>query len=314
MKIVLLDSQTVNPGDLSWEPLEQLGDLEIYPRSSGQQAIARCQGAEAVVTNKVVFDEAVLAQLPDLKYIGVSATGINVVDTEAAARRGIVVTNVPAYSTDSVAQMAFALLLELTSRVSQFNDDVRQRWPKSPDFAYYDVPPTELAGLVMGIVGFGRIGQAVAAIAKAMGMTVIVTNRSEIRDQGVRQVELEELLRQADVVSLHCPQTEQTAGMINAERIQLMKPSAILLNLGRGGLIDEQAVADALNQGRLAGAGVDVLSTEPPAADNPMLSAKNCVITPHVAWATTAARKRLLDTVTANIKAFQDGSPINVVN
>ena len=316
MRVVVLDGYTMNPGDLDWEPLHSLGDCKIFERTPSAQVVERARDAAILVTNKVVLGETELNVLPELRYIGVSATGVNVVDLEAARQRGIVVTNVPAYSTASVAQQAFALLLELTRAAGRHAELVRAgRWVASPDFAFWDSPQVELAGLTLGLVGFGAIGQAVARIAQAFGMCVLVHTRTPQPQQwpDVTFLPLDDLFQQADVVSLHCPLTDDTAQLVNGRRLSLMKPSAFLINTGRGPLVDEAALASALSEGTLAGAGLDVLSQEPPHADNPLLSAPRCLITPHLAWATSAARQRLLDTVVANIAAFLAGSPQNRV-
>lgn len=317
MKIVVLDGYTLNPGDLNWQPLLDLGTGQIYERTPPTETVTRAKGAEIVLTNKVVFDREVIAQLPDLRYIGILATGINVVDVAAAKERGIIVTNVPAYSTASVVQLTFALLLELTHQVGHHAGSVRGGgWVKSKDFAYWDFPLIELAGLTMGLVGFGAIAQGVARAAQAFGMNVIATRRGDRPPEvpGVEMVDMETLFRRSDVLSVHCPLTPETKGLVNAERLALMKKRAYVLNTSRGPVINEADLADALNAERIAGAGLDVLSTEPPAADNALLSAKHCLITPHVAWASRAARTRLLGVVVANIKAFQDGQPQNVVS
>jgi glycerate dehydrogenase len=317
MKIVVLDGHTLNPGDLSWDDLRSLGECVIHERTSPEATLARAADAAILLTNKVVLDAAALARLPRLRYIGVLATGYNVVDVEAARDRGIVVTNVPAYSTASVAQLTFALLLELTHHVGHHARTVRDgRWSESPDFSYADTPLLELEGLTLGIVGFGRIGTAVAEIAAAFGMSVLVHTRSRPRATPVslRFVELEPLFRFSDVVSLHCPLAPRTRHLVNAERLAWMKPTAFLLNTGRGPLVDEDALAAALNEGRLAGAGLDVLSTEPPPSTNPLLRAKHCLITPHFGWATGAARRRLMQTTVDNVRAFLEGKPRNVVN
>ncbi len=319
MKLVVLDGYTLNPGDLNWSPLLDLGDpAEIYERTAVQDTVARAADAEIVLTNKVVLDRATLAQLPALRYVGVLATGVNVVDLEAARAQGITVTNVPAYSTASVVQLTFALLLELTQRVGHHASSVRQgHWVTSKDFAYWDFPLVELAGRTLGLVGFGAIAQGVARVAQALGMRVLASRRSgsaATEVPGVEIVDLDTLFRESDVLSVHCPLTPETRGLVNAARLATMKPTAYVLNTSRGPVVNEADLADALNTDRLAGAGVDVLSTEPPAADNPLLTAKNCLITPHIAWATRAARGRLLATVVANIRAFLDGHPQNVVS
>lgn len=314
IKIVVLDGFAVNPGDVSWAPLEALGECKIFDRTQPGERTARAADADAILTNKVVIDRTLLAQLPKLKYVGVLATGYNVVDLAAAREYGVTVTNIPAYGTPSVAQHTFALLLELTQHTALHSDAVRAGdWCRSADFCFTKTPLVELAGLTLGIVGFGGIGKAVATIARAFGMNVIVNSRTPFENEATPWVPLETLLQKSDVVSLHCPLTPQTQNLINAERLALMKPAAFLLNTGRGPLLDEAAVADALNRGALAGAGLDVLSTEPPSPGNPLLSARNCLITPHIAWATRAARTRLLDTAVANLAAFLNGAPVNRV-
>lgn len=318
MKLVVLDGYTLNPGDLNWSPLLDLGEHpEIYERTAAYDTVSRAAEAEILLTNKVLLDRETLAQLPKLRYVGILATGINVIDLEAARERGIVVTNVPAYSTASVVQLAFALLLELTQRVGHHANSVRQgNWAKSKDFAYWDFPLVELDGLTLGLVGFGAIAQGVARVAQAFGMKVIATRRGEKPPEvpGVRIVDLDEVFRESDVLSVHCPLTPETKGLVNAARLGLMKPTAYVLNTSRGPVVNEADLAEALNTGKIAGAGLDVLSTEPPAVDNPLLTAKNCFITPHIAWATKAARSRLLATVVSNIRAFLDGHPQNVVS
>ncbi len=317
MNIVVIDGHTLNPGDLSWEPLQALGDCTFYPRTPADLVIPRCAQADVVLTNKVVFSEEIIAALPRLKYIGVTATGYNIVDVEAARRRGIVVTNVPTYATSSVAQMVFAHLFNLTLHVGEHALGVRDgRWCRSPDFCYWDFPICDVSELVMGIVGLGRIGQATAAAAMAFGMKVLATDPvpPQPLPAGIELVGLEELLRRSDVVSLHCPLTPQNQRLINADRLALMKPTALLINTSRGGLIDEQALAAALRAGKIAGAGLDVLSVEPPPPDNPLLNAPNCYITPHIAWATKQARQRLLAAVIANLEAYLAGQPQNVVS
>ena len=317
MKIVVLDGYTLNPGDLSWDGLLALGECALYERTPPELVVERARGAEAVLTNKVVVGRAEMEQLPDLRYIGVLATGYNIVDVEAARERGIPVTNVPEYSTRSVAQMTFAHILELALRVGHHARTVREgRWTASADFSYADYPLIELAGKTIGLIGIGRIGRATAALALAFGMRVLANSPRTPADlpPGIRMVELDTLLRESDVVSLHCPLTPQNQGLINRERLALMKPTAFLINTSRGPLIVAQDLADALNADRLAGAGLDVLSVEPPPADNPLLQAKNCYITPHIAWATGAARVRLMDTVVENLQAFINGKAQNVVN
>lgn len=317
MKLVVLDSYTLNPGDLSWEPLEKLVACDFHDRCDGNQVVPRSREAEMLLTNKVSITGEHIAALSRLRYIGVTATGYNIVDVAAARERKIVVTNVPAYGTRSVAQATFGLLLELTNHAGHHAQTVRGgSWSKCPDFCYWDYPLVELDGLTLGIVGFGRIGAAVAELAAAFGMKVLVHSRTPPKNlpPRARSVDLETLFRESDVVSLHCPLTAETDRMVNAKRFALMKPGAFLLNTSRGQLIDEQALADALNSGRIAGAGLDVLSMEPPPADNPLLAAKNCIITPHQAWATRAARTRLIDVAVANVRAFLAGTPQNVVS
>ena len=317
MNIVVLDGHTLNPCDLNWAGLQALGDCQIYDCTSAAELPARAADAEVLITNKTPLNRETIEQLPKLKYIGVTATGFNVVEVAAAKARGIPVTNVPAYGTRSVAQTVFALLLELTQHAGHHSRTVHDgRWAASPDWCYWDFPLVELDGLTFGIVGYGRIGQAVGRLAEAFGMKVLATTRTGAVPPGanVGVVDLPTLLRTADVVSLHCPLTPETKGLINAERLALMKPSAFLLNTSRGPLIDDAALARVLNSGQIAGAALDVLSVEPPPADNPLLAAKNCVITPHIAWATKAARARLLDMTVANLRAFLAGTPQNVVN
>lgn len=316
MKIVVLDGYTANPGDLDWAPLAAMGELAVYERTPAALTLERAADARVVLTNKVLLGAAEMAALPELRYIGVLATGYNVVDVAAARERGIVVTNVPAYSTPSVAQHVFALLLELTRGVGRHADLVRGgRWGASPDFAFWDTPQVELAGLTFGIVGFGAIGQAVARVAQAFGMRLLVQTRTpdSAKWPGVSFVALDELFTQADVVSLHCPLTEETRHLVNAARLATMKPTAYLLNTGRGPLVDEAALVAALHAGQIAGAGLDVLAQEPPPVDNPLLTAPNCVITPHLAWATKAARQRLLNVAIDNVRAFAEGKPQNRV-
>jgi glycerate dehydrogenase len=316
LKIVVLDGYTLNPGDLSWDGLRELGECAIHDRTGPDLVLERSQGAGVLLTNKTVLDGETIKALPDLRYIGVLATGYNVLDLEAARECGVTVTNVPAYSTRSVVQMTFALLLEMAHHVGEHSRVVRNgQWCTSEDFSFWNYPLVELEGLVMGIVGFGNIGKAVADIARTFGMSVLVNTRhpdpSSFPD--TRFVDLEVLFSQSDVVSIHCPLTAETEGLVNASRLHLMKETAYLINTSRGPVVDERALAEALNEGEIAGAAVDVLSTEPPRADNPLLSARNCVITPHIAWATQAARGRLMKTVVDNLRAFMDGNPRNVV-
>ena len=316
MKIVVLDGYTLNPGDLSWNELKSLGECEIYDRSPPDDVVPRAGDAEIVLTNKTVLTRDQIQNLPRLKYIGVLATGYNIVDVAAARERNVPVTNVPSYGTRSVAQHTFALLLELTQHVGHHARTVRDGcWTKSPDFCYWDHPLVELHNLTLGIVGFGRIGTAVGEIASAFGMKVLASRATRHSSpSAIHFVDLETLFRQSDVVSLHCPLTPQTRNLVNPERLATMKPTAFLLNTSRGPLIDEPALAEALNSGRIAGAAVDVLSVEPPTADNPLLRAKNCLITPHIAWATRAARSRLMQIAVANVREFLNGRLQNVVN
>ncbi|HWW02273.1 MAG TPA: D-2-hydroxyacid dehydrogenase [Candidatus Acidoferrum sp.] len=316
MKIIVLDGYTLNPGDLSWDELKSLGTCEVYDRLEPGEIVRFASKSEIVLTNKTELTREHLRQLPRLKYIGVLATGTNIVDLGAARELGIPVTNVPTYSTRSVAQTALALLLELTHNVGHHSHTVREgRWTRRRDFCYWDRPLIELDGLTMGIVGFGRIGGAVGELAAALGMRVLVCRPgARSLPPFARQVGLETLFRESDVVSLHCPLTPETRNLVNTERLAWMKSTAFLLNTSRGQLVDEPALAAALNSGRLAGAGLDVLSVEPPPEDNPLLSAKNCFITPHLAWATRAARSRLMQTAVANVRAFLEGKPQNVVN
>jgi glycerate dehydrogenase len=317
MKIVILDGYTADPGDLSWDEFAKLGKLTVFDRTAKEQMVARLQGAAIALTNKAVLNRDVIAALPDLRYIGVTATGYNVVDIAAARERGIVVCNVPEYSTPDVAQAVFALLLELANHTGHHAETVRAgKWSRSKDFCYWDYPLVGLSGLTLGIIGFGRIGRAVARIGQAFGMKILAMQRNgsaKVESDGVRYVELDALLRESDVVSLNCRLTPETTGMVNAQFLSKMKRTAFLINTARGCLVDEVALADALNNGRIAGAGLDVLSAEPPSPDNPLLDAKNCIITPHHAWATKAARVRLLQVSAENIRAWLDRKPQNVV-
>jgi glycerate dehydrogenase len=318
MKIVILDGHTANPGDLSWDEFAQFGKVEVFERTGAEEIVGRLQGAAIAVTNKAVINRQAMLALPDLRYIGVTATGYNIVDIAAARERGIVVTNVPEYSTPDVAQAVFALLLELTNHTGHHADTVRAgKWSQSRDFAYWDFPLISLTGLTLGIIGYGRIGRAVGRIGEAFGMKILANRRSSstgAREEGVHYVEMETLLRESDVVSLHCPLTPENQRMVNASFLGKMKPTAFLINTARGGLVDEPALAHALNNGRIAGVGLDVLSIEPPPADNPLLSAKNCIVTPHIAWATKTARTRLLQITAENLRAWLSGAPKNVVS
>lgn len=316
MNIAVLDGYPLNPGDLSWDALRALGHCTIHDRTAPDQTLACAAGNEIVLTNKVVLSARHLEQLPKLQYVGVLATGTNVIDLNAAAERGIVVTNVPDYSTASVAQLTFALLFELASHVGAHSEGVHAgKWSRARDFSYTDFPLIELEGLTLGIVGYGRIGQRVAAIASALGMQVMIHTRTKPQGvpHGSQVVDLDTAFREADVVTLHCPLTEATQELVNAERLATMKSSAFLINTGRGPLVDEAALTEALNSGTIAGAAVDVLSSEPPPKDNPVLRAQNCIITPHIGWATAAARRRLMGIVVANVQAFLNGELRNVV-
>lgn len=318
MKIVVLDGYTLNPGDLSWDALKQLGNVTVYDRTRYDQIVSRCQDAEGVLTNKTPLDAATLNQLPRLKYVGVLATGYNIVDVAVCKQKGVVVSNVPGYGTTAVAQFVFALLLELCLHVQKHSDEVFDgKWSRSVDFCFWDYPLIELTGKTLGIIGFGTIGQKVADIAAAFDMQVIAHSRRQT-DQSHRKnfkwVELDELLKQSDVVSIHCPLTPETQGLINAENLRKMKPSAFLINTSRGPIVNDVDLTDALNNNLIAGAGIDVLSKEPPLADNPIFKAKNCIITPHIAWAAKEARARLMNIVINNLKAFTAGRPENVIN
>lgn len=317
MNIVILDAYTANPGDLSWGSLKELGEVTVYERTRREEIAGRAADADIVLTNKVVMDREMMALLPRLKYIGVLATGYNVVDIEAARERDIIVTNVPAYSTESVAQTVFAHLLTVTNRTEHYAQQNRLgRWAENRDFCYWDTELTELAGKTMGIVGLGHIGRRVAEIAFAFGMQVkaMTSKKAEELPAGIQKAELQSLLASADVVSLHCPLTEGTKHLIHRETLRLMKPSTILINTGRGPLVDDEALAEALNEGRLRAYCADVVTEEPPKADHPLLHAPNAFITPHIAWATVEARKRLLQTAIGNVEAFVNGHPVNVVS
>ncbi|HAH24585.1 MAG TPA: glycerate dehydrogenase [Prolixibacteraceae bacterium] len=316
MEIVVLDGFALNPGDLSWEGLELLGECKVYDRTRPADVLSRIKSASVVITNKVVLDERLIEQLPALRYIGVTATGYNVVDVKAASRKGIVVTNIPAYSTDSVAQLVFSHILNVANRVELHANSVKSgQWTYSPDFAYWKSPQMELAGKTLGIIGFGRIGRKVAQIGLAFGMRVIFHNRSKVSDAPleVSQFPLEEVFAQSDVISLNCPLSDENSGFVNQPLLLTMKPSAILINTGRGGLVNEADLAAALNAGTIAATGLDVLSTEPPQPDNPLLTANNCYITPHIAWATLEARHRLMNITVENLKCFISGKAQNVV-
>jgi len=314
--LVILDAYATNPGDLSWEPIEALADCTIYDRIDPSDVLARVTNADAVMLNKGILNAETISRASRLKYVGILATGCNTIDLAAAKERGIVVSNVPGYSTASVAQHTFALLLELTNQVSLHSDDARGGgWAKNPDYCYLLTPQIELEGLVLGLVGFGQIGQAVARIGQALGMRVLVNrqNTSSPPPEGIEYVSLDRLFSESDVVSLHCPLTPGTTGLVNAARLSQMKPSAFLINTSRGPLIQEEDLTSALRQKQIAGAAVDVLSTEPPSPDNPLLSAPHCIVTPHLAWASAAARTRLIQLAADNLRAFLSGSPIHQI-
>lgn len=317
MKIVILDGFTLNPGDLSWEELKEFGDLTIYDRTPQSKIIERSEGAEIIFTNKTVLSADTLNNLSHLKFIGVLATGYDVVNIEIAKARGIIVSNVPGYGTTSVVQMTFALLLELCVHVQRHSDAViRGRWANSPDWCFWDYPLVELAGKTMGIIGFGNIGEKVSNVATAFGMNILAANNNrsdQTRRKNFRWAEIPELLKESNVVSIHCPLLSETKGLINIKTLNLMKKSAFLLNTSRGPIIIDGDLADALNNDVIAGAGIDVLSMEPPTPDNPLLRAKNCIITPHIAWATKEARARLMKIAVNNLSSFLSGNPVNVV-
>ena len=318
MKIVVLDGYTLNPGDLNWDGLKKLGELIVYDRTPVDKVVERAAGAEIIFTNKTPVSEEAINALPSLKFIGVLATGYNIVNTDAAKSKGIIIANVPGYGTTSVVQMTFALLLELCLHVQHHSDTVMEgKWARSADWCYWDYPLVELSGKTIGIIGFGRIGQQVSDVASAFGMNIIGTSRTQ-SDQSHRKnfkwATVPELLEQSDVVSIHCPLFPDTQGLINRENLKRMKRSAFLLNTSRGPIVVDQDLADALNNDVIAGAGIDVLSVEPPSKDNPLFKAKNCIITPHIAWATKEARERLMDITEKNLAAFLEGQPVNVVN
>lgn len=316
MKIAVMDGHGVNPGDMSWKPFEEIGQITVYPRTAPEEVVAHVGDADIVLTNKTVFNADVISQLPNVKYIGVLATGYNVVDTEAAHRRGIVVTNIPAYSTDSVAQMTFAHILNITNRVGYYaakNSD--GEWSRCPDFCYWDTPLTDLSGKTIGIVGLGHIGSKVARLAQDFGMDVFAYTSKNAADlpAGINKTTLDGLLGISDVITLHCPLTPSTRELINKESIKKMRRGAILINTGRGPLVNEADVAEALQEGKLGAYGADVMCSEPPAADNPLFAQPNAYITPHIAWATVEARERLMAIAVSNLKAFVSGNPVNVV-
>ncbi|MEN8192546.1 MAG: D-2-hydroxyacid dehydrogenase [Bacteroidota bacterium] len=317
MNIVVLDGYTLNPGDLSWEELHDIGETTIYERTKYDEIIERAENAEIILTNKTVLTKDVLNQLPNLKYIGVLATGFNVVDIEKAAEKNIVVTNVPSYSTKSVAQMVFAMILELTLNVGLHSNSVKKGdWSSNPDFSYWKKPLIELHNLTLGIIGYGQIGNEVAKLANSFGMEILVYNRSVVNEpeEYIKQKSLTNILELSDIVTLHLPLNDQSENMVTLKELSKMKNSAFLINTSRGPIVNENDLANALNSDMIAGAGLDVLSTEPPSVDNPLLNAKNCFITPHIAWATQASRQRLMSIAVENVKAFVNGKPINVIN
>lgn len=315
IKIIVTDGYTLNPGDLSWSAIEALGELTVYDRTKPEEIVDRCRDANIILTNKVPFNEATLAQLSHLKMIGVTATGYNIIDVQAAAKKGIVVCNVPAYGTDSVAQHTIALLLELTNQVGKHAASVAAGdWARSADFSYQLAPITELAGKTLGIIGWGNIGQQTARIAQAFGMELLYYNPSKKENAFAQWAPLPELFAKADLVSLHCPLKPDNIGFVNKKLIEVMKPGACIINTSRGQLINEQDLADALNNGRIAGAALDVLSVEPPSPQNPLLSAKNCIITPHISWISKEARQRVMETTVANVEGFLNKKPVHVVS
>jgi glycerate dehydrogenase len=316
MKIVVLDGYTLNPGDLNWEKFSEIGELKVYDRTSPQDILERTTDANIVLTNKTVLTAENIAAMNKVQYIGVLATGVNVVDLEYTKKTGITVTNVPGYSGSSSAQMVFALILELTNRVGHHSQTVTDgKWSASKDFCYWDYPLVELEGITLGIVGYGGIGKAVARIGLAFGMNILIYNRSVPPDlpDGITYSDLDNLIHSSDIISLHCPLTPQTKGMINKESLAQMKKTAYLINTSRGPLIVENDLADFLNEGRIAGAAMDVLDVEPPDKNCPLLTAKNCYITPHIAWATIASRERLMSIAVENIKSYLAGNPQNMV-
>lgn len=317
MKIVVLDGYGVNPGDLSWEKLEELGELTVYERTAPEEVLTRTEEAEIVLTNKVVLSAEILCKLPKLKYIGVLATGYNVVDTEAARAQGVAVTNIPAYSTDSVVQMTFAHILNITNRVAHYARENREgKWARSKDFCYWDTPLLELSGLTLGVVGLGNIGMKVARVARTLGMEVYAatSKSSSSLPEGIQKTTFKGLLGVCDILTLHCPLTPDTRELVNAKTLGMMKRGAVVINTGRGPLVNENDVAEALRSGQLAAYGADVMCQEPPREDNPLFAEPNAFITPHVAWATIDARRRLMKIAADNIKAFVEGKPVNVVD
>ena len=316
MKIVFLDAFTANPGDQSWAAFESMGECVVYDRTPVAEIVKRTEDADVIITNKAPLSRETLAALPKLKYIGVIATGYNIVDVAAAAERGVIVSNVPGYGTPAVAQAVIAMMLELTNHTAHQAQSVREgRWSRCPDFCYWDHPIIELRGRTLGLVGFGDIGSAVARVALAFDMKVLAARRTWATPppEGIKPVSIETVLKESDIISLHCPLTEETRHLIREETLRFMKPTAFLINTARGPLVDEAALAAALNEGRLAGAAVDVLSSEPPAESNPLIQAKNCLITPHLAWASQEARTRLIAAAAENLRAFLEGSPVHVV-
>ena len=318
LKFVVLDSYALNPGDLSWEWLENLGECDIYDRTPADKILERCIGADIVITNKTPLTKETLSQLSNLKYIALESTGYNVVDCEYAKSMGVPVSNIPSYSTSAVAQLTFSLILEITNAVGIHSESVRNGdWANCPDFCYWKTPLTELCGKTLGIVGFGQIGQAVADIAEAFKMNIVAVSGHET-DQSHRKnfswVDIDTLAKLSDIISFHCPLTEKTTGLVNEDFISKCKDGAIIINTSRGPVVNDQALADALDSGKLRGAGLDVLTVEPPKADNPLLSAKNCFITPHIAWAGFETRERLMNILEENVKAYLNGNPQNVVN
>ena len=317
LKIVNLDGYTTNPGDQSWENFKKYGDFTVYERTAPEEVLERAKDAEALIINKTIITAEMLEQMPNLKYIGLQSTGYNVVDCEAAKKKGIVVSNIPAYSTAAVAQLVFALILQITNKVSLHSDAVHNgEWTSCPDFCFWKAPLTELDGKTIGIVGFGSIGQRVAEISRAFGMNVLVFTPHPKPDEFkiVTFVDFDKLCKESDIITCHCPLTPQTENLIDKNAISKMKKSAIIINTSRGPVVNDRDLADALNNGDIQAAGVDVLRVEPPTADNPLLTAKNCIITPHIAWAAYETRKRLLGILEDNLKAFIDGNPQNVVN
>jgi len=316
LKIIVLDGFALNPGDLSWNILRNMGECRIFDRTKPEEVFDRIQDADIIITNKVVIDKLLIDRLPALKYIGVTATGYNVVDVQAASSRNIVVTNIPAYSTESVAQLVFSHILNVANRIELHANSVKEgEWTRNPDFSYWQSPQMELAGKTIGIVGFGRIGRKVAEIALAFGMKVIFQNRSQKADipEGIVQKNISEVFAESDFVSLNCPLSAENSAFVNQSLLKTMKTTAVLVNTGRGGLINETDLAEALNSGQIAAACLDVLSTEPPLPENPLISARNCFITPHIAWATIEARQRLMNITGDNLNCFLSGSPQNVV-